>query len=149
MVSRTIANDINGALFGRQGQISAPNTWYFGLCTAEPTINESGDGVINGELSNSTGYQRVAIANTTTNFNAPAHTAEMPLSYISNKTVIEMPVITGGGDVDVAYFFLSRNSSGSTCDVWGRFTKVRHLSIDSQLIIPAGAAVFELTNAAQ
>jgi len=146
VVSRSLANNINGALFGKQSTFPVIDTWYFGLCTQEPTVQEStGDAIINGEITNA-GYSRVAITNSTANFNTPTHSDEIPLSYVSNKTTISMPVITGGSEVEVPYFFMSRNQTGNTCEVWGKFSSIRKLTVDSQLIIYAGGAVFEIAN---
>ena len=142
MISKEFANKINAQIFGGQNY-TAPTTWYFGLST-QPIV----DGAIpsNGEPTNP-GYTRTAIANNQTNFTTPTFSATYPLSYVSNKTAITMSEITGGSQITVPYFFLSSNASGNNCEIWGNFVNARVLTVDSQLIIKVGGAVFSLENA--
>lgn len=142
MISKAFANQINQEILG--GVDMAPiSTWYFGLSTLPIT-----DGVIptNGEPTNA-GYSRTAISNNQTNFSVPTSSTAYPLSYITNKTNITMTEITGGNEVTVPYFFLSNSSTSKTCQIWGEFTNPRKIMTDSQLIIKAGGAVFEIESA--
>ena len=141
MISKAFANQINQKILG--GVDMTPiATWYFGLSTSPIT-----DGTIptNGEPTNA-GYSRTAIANTQANFSTPTFSEEYPLSYITNKTNITMTEITGGEETTVPYFFLSTSSTSKTCQIWGEFTNPRKIMTDSQLIIKAGGAVFEIEN---
>ena len=142
MISKSFANKINAQIFGGQNYV-APTTWYFGLST-QPIV----DGAIpsNGEPTNP-GYARTAIANNQTNFTDPTFSSTYPLSYVSNKTAITMSEITGGSQITVPYFFMSSSQTGSTCEIWGNFVNARVLTVDSQLIIKVGGAVFSLENA--
>lgn len=142
MVSKDFANKINAEIFGGQNY-TPPTVWYFGLSTKPIT-----DGVIpsDGEPTN-TGYTRARITNDQNNFTVPTYNSTYPLSFVSNKTAITMPEITGGNQITVPYFFLSSNATGNNCEIWGNFANARVLTIDSQLIIKAGGAIFSLENA--
>lgn len=142
MVSKDFANKINAEIFGGQNYIP-PTTWYFGLSTKPIT-----DGVIptDGEPTNA-GYQRSEVANNQDTFTVPTFNATYPLSFVSNKVAITMSEITGGNQITVPYFFLSSEATGTTCEVWGNFANARVLTVDSQLIIKAGGAIFSLENA--
>lgn len=142
MVSKAFAHKINAEIFGGQNY-APPATWYFGLSTKPIT-----DGVIptGGEPTNP-GYARAAITNNQNSFTTPASNAAYPLSFVSNKGAITMSEITGGSQITVPYFFLSSSSSGTTCEIWGNFANARILTVDSQLIIKAGGAIFSLENA--
>ena len=142
MISKAFANKINAEIFGGQNYIP-PTTWYFGLSTKVIT-----DGVIpdGGEPTNP-GYSRAQISNNQTNFTEPTYNATYPLSFVSNRNAISMSEITGGNQITVPYFFLSSEATGATCEVWGTFVNARVLTIDSQLIIKAGGAIFSLENA--
>lgn len=142
MISKEFANKINAEIFGGQSYVP-PTTWYFGLSTKPIT-----DGTIpsGGEPTN-LGYSRSAITNDQNTFTAPTSSTSYPLSYVSNKIAITMPEITGGSQITVPYFFLSSNETGETCEIWGNFVNARVLTVDSQLIIKVGGAVFSLENA--
>lgn len=142
MVSKAFANKINAEIFGGQNYIP-PATWYFGLSTKPIT-----DGVIptGGEPDNA-GYERTAITNDQNIFTVPTSNATYPLSFVSNKIAITMSEITGGNQITVPYFFLSTEKTGTTCEVWGNFANARVMTVDSQLIIKAGGAIFALENA--
>ena len=58
-----------------------------------------------------------------------------------------MSEITGGNQITVPYFFLSSSATGSSCEIWGTFANARVLTVNSQLIIKAGGAIFSLENA--
>lgn len=142
MVSKVFANKINAEIFGGQNY-TPPTVWYFGLSTKPIT-----DGTIpaDGEPTN-TGYARTRITNDQNNFTVPTYNSTYPLSFVSNKVAITMSEITGGNQITVPYFFLSSNATGNTCEVWGNFANARVLTVDSQLIIKAGGAIFALENA--
>ena len=142
MISKEFANKINAEIFGGQ-DYTPPTTWYFGLSTKPIT-----DGTIpsGGEPTNP-GYSRSAITNDQNTFTAPTSSTSYPLSYVSNKIAITMSEITGGSQITVPYFFLSSNETGETCEIWGNFVNARVLTVDSQLIIKVGGAVFSLENA--
>ena len=142
MISKEFANQINAEIFGGQNY-TPPVTWYFGLSTKAIT-----DGIIpsGGEPTNE-GYSRAQITNDQTNFTVPTYNSTYPLSFVSNRNAITMSEITGGNQITVPYFFLSSSETGSTCEVWGNFANARILTIDSQLIIKAGGAIFSLENA--
>ena len=142
MISKAFANKINAKIFGGQ-EFTSPTIWYFGLSTQPIT-----DGAIPvGAEPTNPGYTRVAIANNQTNFTEPTFSTTYPLSYVSNKTAITMSEITGGSQITVPYFFLSSSQTGSTCEIWGTFVNSRVMTVDSQLIIKIGGAVFSLENA--
>lgn len=142
MVSKAFANKINAEIFGGQNY-TPPTVWYFGLSTKPIT-----DGVIptGGEPTNA-GYERTRITNDQNNFTVPTYNATYPLSCVSNKVAITMSEIVGGSQITVPYFFLSSEATGTTCEVWGNFANARVLTVDSQLIIKAGGAIFALENA--
>lgn len=142
MISKAFANKINAKIFGNQ-DFASPATWYFGLST-QPII----DGAIPaGAEPTNPGYSRTAIQNNQVNFTTPTFSTAYPLSYVSNKTTITMSEITGGSQITVPYFFLSSSQTGNSCEIWGTFVNSRVLTIDSQLIIKIGGAVFSLENA--
>lgn len=142
MISKAFANKINAEIFGGQSY-TAPSVWYFGLSTKSIT-----DGVIpaGGEPTNA-GYSRARLANNQNTFTTPTYNSVYPLSFVSNKVAIIMPEITGGNQITIPYFFLSSNATGSSCEIWGSFAKARVLTVNSQLIIKAGGAIFSLENA--
>ena len=142
MVSKVFANKINAEIFGGQNY-TPPTVWYFGLSTKPIT-----DGVIptGGEPTNA-GYERTRITNDQNNFTTPTYNSTYPLSFVSNKVAITMSEITGGNQIKVPYFFLSSEETGTTCEVWGNFANARVLTVDSQLIIKTGGAIFALENA--
>lgn len=142
MVSKSFANKINAEIFGGQNYMP-PTTWYFGLST-KPII----DGVIptGGEPTNA-GYSRARVTNNQNTFTTPTYNTTYPLSFVSNKVAITMPEITGGNQITVPYFFLSSEPTGTSCEIWGNFAYARVLTVDSQLIIKAGGAIFSLENA--
>ena len=142
MVSKDFANKINAEIFGGVNY-TPPATWYFGLST-KPII----DGTIQtGAEPTNTGYARASIANNQNNFTLPTYNSTYTLSFVSNKVAITMPEITGGTQITVPYFFLSSSATGTTCEIWGNFANARVLTVDSQLIIKAGGAIFSLENA--
>ncbi len=142
MISKAFAHKINAEIFGGQNYVP-PATWYFGLSTQPIT-----DGAIpsNGEPTNP-GYSRTPITNNQVSFTEPTSSSTYPLSYVSNKAAITMSEITGGSQITVPYFFLSSSETGDTCEIWGNFVNARVLTVDSQLIIKVGGAVFSLENA--
>lgn len=142
MVSKAFANKINAEIFGGQNY-TPPAVWYFGLSTKPIT-----DGAIpiDGEPTNA-GYERARITNDQNNFTTPTYNSTYPLSFVSNKTAITMSEITGGNQITVPYFFMSSEATGNTCEVWGNFANARVLTVDSQLIIKVGGAIFSLENA--
>jgi len=142
MVSKAFANKINAEIFGGQNY-NPPSVWYFGLSTKPIS-----DGVIpsGGEPTNA-GYSRAKLTNDQNTFTVPTYNSTYPLSFVSNKIAISMSEITGGNQITVPYFFLSSSASGNTCEVWGNFANARVLTIDSQLIIKVGGAIFSLENA--
>lgn len=142
MISKAFANKINAEIFGGQ-EYTTPAVWYFGLSTKAIT-----DGVIpvDGEPTNA-GYSRVRLTNDQNTFTVPTYNSLYPLSFVSNKIAISMPEITGGNQITVPYFFLSSSATGSSCEIWGNFANARVLTVNSQLIIKAGGAIFSLENA--
>ena len=141
MVSKDFANKINAEIFGGQNY-TPPTTWYCGFSTQAIT-----DGIVPvGAEPTNPGYSRTQIANNQTNFTAPTYNATYTLSFVSNKTPITMSEITGGSQITVPYFFLSSSNTGNTCEIWGSFANARILTVDSQLIIKAGGAIFSLEN---
>lgn len=142
MVSKVFADKINAEIFGGQNY-TPPTVWYFGLSMKPIT-----DGVIpaGGEPTNA-GYKRVRITNDQDNFTTPTHNSIYQTSFVSNKVAITMSEITGGNQIIVPYFFLSSEETGTSCEVWGNFANARVLTVDSQLIIKAGGAIFAIENA--
>jgi hypothetical protein len=133
-----------------------PSTWYFGLSSSPIT---------NGTLPNNAeppvgiGYARTAIPNSqlvganSGSFNPAQTSATRPIGYITNAQTITMDEIIGGSEPVVQYFFLSQsaqnsNASGASkqVDIWGSFDRARTLQVNSNLIIEAGGAVFEIVN---
>ena len=142
MVSKAFANSINQSILGKQAY-TAPETWYFGITTQDLT-----DGNIpSGAEPTNPGYSRTAIPNDQENFTHPDDNDGESLSVIKNAKTFTMTEITGGSEFTATHFFLSSQPSGNTAEIWGTFAIPRKMQVDSQLIVKAGAAVFELLNA--
>lgn len=140
-VSRSMANSLMQSSLGGIPYIG-PGTWYLGLCSVEP----SATGVITGEPSTSSGYQRLAIPNNQQYFTQPVHDAEHPLTYITNAVRLEMNDITGGDSPPISYFFLSYTQSGGEASVWGKFDRDRVLYPNSTLFIEPYGIILEMVN---
>lgn len=149
-ISKQLGKDILNTVMRGSAFPSIP-TWYLGLCSSPPV-----NGVIpNGaEPSGDIGYQRTAIIAGPDNFDAAVDgTAANSVAYITNKKSITMAEITSGNEDRMGYYFLSRvggNSNTSTeaknVDMWGAFDRARPLVINSNLVIEANGAVFEIVN---
>lgn len=141
MISKSFANSINKSILGG-ADYTPPTKWYFGISTKD--LN---DGALDGGEPTNTGYSRAELDNNSTTFSEPTSDLEHTLSYVKNLIPITMSEITGGADFTATHFFLSSSRTGNTAEIWGTFEKPRKMTADSQLIIKAGGAIFELLNA--
>lgn len=151
-LAKSILESVLGAV-----PYTAPSTWYLGL-SSSPIAN----GVIpNGaEPADGTGYARLAIPNnqlvaSTGNGSFTACTTDTthPLGFVSNAQTLTMDEIVSGAEPTVQYFFLSTSPTNSNVagasknvSMWGSFDRARKLVINSNLIIEAGGAIFEIVN---
>lgn len=142
MISRTLANSLNKSILGGV-TYTPPTKWYFGLSTKNIT-----DGTLtSGAEPTNPGYARIELPNNSSTFSAPTYDSSHTLSYVKNLIPINIPEITGGPEFTVTHFFLSTSKTGGKAEIWGEFDKPRVMMQDSQLIIRAGGAVFEILNA--
>ena len=154
-LAKKIIESINGG-----STYTPPSNWYFGLSTSAP-VNDLIP--IGAEPAVGTGYNRKQLPNSqftdsnTSGTFTPADTTGDAgtglIAKVTNAQTIEMDEITSGSEPDIRYFFLSEtpensNSEGASREVamWGAFDRSRKLVINSNLIIDAGGAVFELFN---
>lgn len=154
-ISKALAKSLLETVLGA-APYTAPSTWYFGLSSSPIT-----DGTLpnNAEPPTGIGYNRTAIPNNQLiganngSWNPATTDATRPLGYVTNAQTITMDEITGGSEPTVQYFFLSQsatnsNTSGASkqVDVWGSFDRARVLQVNSNLVIEADGAVFEIVN---
>lgn len=154
-VSKALGKSVLESILGGKAY-TAPSIWYLGLSSSPIT-----DGTIpnGGEPPEGIGYARKAIPNSQLqganngSFSPATSDATHPVSFVTNAQAITMDEITGGNEPTVQYFFLSSsatnsNASGASKEVsiWGSFDRGRRLAINSNLVIEAGGAVFELVN---
>ena len=140
MISKSFANSVNAAVFG--GVPLEIKTWYFGFSTKP--IDEDGNIPSDGEPVN-TGYARVSIDNNSLNFSTPAFSVTAPISVVTNKKSISMLIVAGQEQL-ASYWFLSRNKTGTTADLWGSFTTPISFGAGSQIVIPAGNMLLSINN---
>lgn len=154
-ISQEIANSLIALLLGRK-DYSSPTDWYFGVCQS-PIVN--GLLTTNSEPKEGTGYERKQIPNTQLvganngSFTVPISDVARPLSFVTNAQTLTMNEITSGTEPTVKYFFLSDSAQNSNAEgaskkvsLWGTFDRERKLSINSNLTIEPGGAVFEVVN---
>lgn len=154
-VSKELGKAVLESILGGK-PYTAPSTWYLGL-SSSPIV----DGVIpnNAEPPVGIGYARKAIPNSqlqgsnSGSFSPATSDSVHPVAFVTNAQAITMDEITGGTEPTVQYFFLAStaqnsNQSGASKNVsmWGAFDRGRRLAINSNLVIEAGGAVFELVN---
>nr|DAT69637.1 MAG TPA: hypothetical protein [Caudoviricetes sp.]DAT69717.1 MAG TPA: hypothetical protein [Caudoviricetes sp.] len=152
-LAKKVIECINGGV-----SFTPPTNWYFGLCASEP-VNDLIP--VGSEPADGTGYKRKQLANsqfsgssgTFTPADTTGDTGTGLVARVTNAQTIEMDEITSGDEPDIQYFFLAEtpensNASGASREVamWGSFDRKRKLVINSNLIIEAGGAVFELFN---
>lgn len=140
MISKSFANTINAAAFGGVGLNI--DTWYFGFST-EPI---SDDGVIPDDAEpKATGYSRYPLPNDSKNFNTPAYIPQSPISSVTNAKDIAFSIIAGA-ETPVTYWFLSKEQSGNTAELWGKFKNPISLSAGIKVAIPAGNLNLTINN---
>lgn len=132
-----------------------PSKWYLGL-SSQP-IDENDEIPNQAEPPEGIGYARKEIPNSqlsgsSGSFN-PAQSDSSRVAYVTNAQTIMMDEITSGTEPIVQYFFLAETSENSNAGgaskkvaMWGAFDRARRLSVNSNLIIEAGGALFELVN---
>lgn len=140
MISKSFANAVNAAVFG--GVALDIPTWYFGFSTKP--IDDEGNIPTGGEPTN-TGYTRVAMDNTSTFFSTPTYAATAPISVVTNNKSISILIVAGQEQL-ASYWFLSRNKTGNTADVWGSFVTPVSFGAGSQIVIPAGNMLLSINN---
>ena len=153
-ISNDLGQKLLNAVVGGQAY-TPPSTWYLGLSSSPITNGQIPNG---GEPPEGIGYARKAITNSQLSgdnggsFN-PAQSDGSRVGYVTNAQTIMMDEITGGTEPTVQYFFLSEsaqnsNASGASkaVSLWGSFDRSRRLAVNSNLIIEAGGALFEIVN---
>lgn len=156
-VSKKVAKKIIECITGGI-TYTPPANWYFGL-SSQPIVDDMIP--VGAEPAAGTGYNRKQIANSQFSGGSgsftPADTTGDAgsglIAKVTNAQTIEMDEITSGDEPDVQYFFLaetSENTNGESGNrevaMWGSFDRPRKMVINSNLIIEAGGAVFELFN---
>ena len=149
-ISRDLANQIIGFVLGNRSFVPS-STLYLGLCSQSP----QSDGTLQtgSEPPDNIGYKRLSINNNTSEFSTPAFDSTHTVAFVTNLKTWTMDEITGGSGTQVGYFFLAdsgtnSNNSGASKKVlmWGAFDNPRTLAINSNLVIEAGGAIFEIIN---
>lgn len=154
-ISTALAKSILESVLGAV-PYTAPTTWYLGL-SSSPIVNGT---IPNGaEPADGTGYARYAIPNSqlvtsgSGSFTVCTTDSAHPLGFVANAQIITMDEIVSGNEPTIQYFFLSTSPTNSnvtgaskTVSMWGSFDRARKLVINSNLIIEAGGAVFEIVN---
>lgn len=140
MISKSFANSINASLFGNVS--FAVDNWYFGFST-QPIE----DGVIpdNAEPRN-TGYHRYQMPNNANYFNTPKYIEERPISAVTNVRGIGFTIVSGTETI-VTHWFLSKEKTGNTAEIWGKFDNPISLSPGAKITIPAGNLFLTVNNA--
>lgn len=140
MISKSFANSINASLFGNVS--FAVDNWYFGFSTQEIV-----DGVIpsNAEPKNP-GYRRYQMINNANYFNTPTYITERPISAVTNTRAIDFTILSGV-ETTVTYWFLSKEKSGNTAEIWGKFENPISLSPGVKIVIPASNLFLTVNNA--
>lgn len=139
MISKDFANSINASVFG--GVSLSVDTWYFGF-----TTEAIEDGVIpDGAEPKITGYARYPMPNNSTYFNTPEYLPTSPISSVTNAKNIAYSIIAGT-EIVVTHWFLSKEETGNTAEVWGEFKTPISLSAGAKITIPAGNLILTINN---
>jgi hypothetical protein len=98
-------------VFGSTGAWTASTGLFFGLCTTD--ISSSGGEYTGKEPSTVTGYTRVYLANTSSNFSLPTTTGTGSTAATAqyNAVVITFPTVTASSWAHVTHAFVSDTSS--------------------------------------
>lgn len=154
-LAKKIIESINGGV-----SFTPPANWYFGLSSLPPVKDLI---PVGAEPPEGIGYARKQVPNsqmtagTPNGSFTPADTTGVDetglIAVVTNAQSIEMNEITSGSEPDILYYFLAEtpensNASGASRKVvmWGSFDRPRKMVINSNLIIEAGGAVFQLFN---
>lgn len=140
MISKSFANAINAAIFG--GVPLDIDTWYLGFTTEH--IDDDGTIPAYSEPT-ITGYSRFAMKNNSDYFNTPKYSSAHPLSVVTNKKAVSF-LIGSNAETEITDWFLSRNKTGNTADVWGQLEESATLGADSQFAIPAGSLILSIND---
>lgn len=102
-------------------------TYYLGLSSTNPAASIT-------EPASSTGYARVAIANSAASWG----TVEAGNYYLENVTAFTFPVLTQESDA-VSYWFLATSADGTDVPpYYGELTSARPMPADSQVSVGVG-----------
>lgn len=143
MINISMATACNQLLFGQSITEQIPDTWYIGILSSQIPITEV-NGNIDGKEITNPGYKRIALPNNSSTFSI-AFSSAIP-SYATNVSDIYFDNITGGGNVNIVGFFLSRESTGGNACIWGHMQSSKTLYVNSKVIIRANALRFAFVN---
>jgi len=125
-----LENKILDHLLGRT-TYTAPETLYVGLAQSV-----SDDGTITGEPSGN-GYQRVAVANNTTNFPSASNGQK------SNANSITFPQATGSWGT-INYVFIADAATGGNVLFYAQLTTPKTIGEGDTVSFPSGGLTFTL-----
>jgi len=125
--------------FGSTGAFTAP-TLFVGLCTTD--ITSSGAEYVGKEPSTITGYLRVSVTNTSSNFTATETSGGKGVKF--NSAAWTFPVVSCSSWAHVTYAFISDTSSQEgNLYCWGELTA--HKDLDSGDTASFAANAFKIT----
>ena len=139
MISKSFANSVNAAIFG--GAPLEIDTWYFGLTTQDII-----DGVIpDGSELKTNGYARYPLPNNSSSFNTPAYSSTTPISSVTNAKNIVYKIFSSP-EILVTNWFMSKEQTGNTVEIWGKFKTPISLNTGTKVTIPAGNLILTINN---
>lgn len=139
MVDTTMATACNQLLFGQTITVEIPTVWYLGILTSQIPITDINGNIENKEPTN-TGYKRIALTNNETSFSVVSSSV-IP-SYATNVFDIYFDNFTGGSNIQLAGFFLSKEETGGHACVWGHLQTAKTIYANSRVVVRANALRF-------
>lgn len=125
---------IAGALFGAQSAI--PATYYLALVSSAPDPTLSGSSL--AEPAASTGYARVAIANTTASFAIPVN------GQVTNAAALSFPVATGDWGM-LSWYVLCDASTAGNVILYASLDMPRHILATHTVAFQPGQLALSVT----
>ena len=139
MISKDFANAVNASVFG--GVALNIDTWYFGFTTQDIV-----DGVIpDGGEPKTNGYARYPLPNNSSSFNTPVYSSTTPISSVTNAKNIAYNIFSSP-EILVTNWFMSKEQTGNTVEIWGKFKTPISLSTGTKVTIPAGNLILTINN---
>lgn len=138
MVSTAFNTEIMNAIF--HGSSVGVSTWYLGISNESVSTN----GVVNdgAEPTATVGYSRMELPCDSSAWNLVTENGKL---YAKNASTIKFPYMTE--DFVVSSIFLSREATGTTCEMWQNLSSQIRVDANCLITISAGALKICLVNA--